>query len=139
MTYSRYIFHQHCEYIYNYIWIWHYLLGAYATMRVLVNLLSVYKSLSYIYIYWLFHSIFSSLWLTYNYNFLKFIQSNNTYFWHHIRWIYAMPFSSEYPFLDVHRSNALESNLMSVYVIRCYVHIASTSKHVGKEKKRNCS
>ena len=47
-----------------------------------------------------------------------------------------MPFSSEYPFLDVHRSNALESNLMSVYVIRCYVHIASTSKHVGKEKKK---
>ena len=46
-----------------------------------------------------------------------------------------MPFSSEYPFLDVHRSNALESNLMSVYVLRCYVHIASTSKHVGKEKK----
>ena len=46
-----------------------------------------------------------------------------------------MPFSSEYPFLDVHRSNALESNLMSVYVIRCYVHIASTSKHVGKWKQ----
>ena len=46
-----------------------------------------------------------------------------------------MPFSSEYPFLDVDRSNALESNLMSVSVIRCYVHIASTSKHVGKEKK----
>ena len=137
MTYSRYIFHQHCEYIYNYIWTWHYLLGAYATMRVLVNLLSVYKSLSYIYIYWLFHSIFSSMWLTYNYNFLKFIQSNNTYFWHHIRWIYAMPFSSEYPFLDVHRSNTLESNLMSVYVIRSYVHIASTSKHV-LPKKRNC-
>ena len=46
-----------------------------------------------------------------------------------------MPFSSEYPFLDVHISNALESNWMSVYVIRCYVHIASNSKHVGKEKK----
>ena len=49
-----------------------------------------------------------------------------------------MPFSSEYPFLDVHRSNALESNLMSVYVIRCYVHIASTSKHVAKKQKTNC-
>ena len=47
-----------------------------------------------------------------------------------------MPFSSEHPFLDVHKSNALESNLMSVYVIRCYVHIASTSKHFGKEKKK---
>ena len=47
-----------------------------------------------------------------------------------------MPFSSEYPFLDVHRSNALESNLMSVYVIRCYVHISSTSKHLGKEEKK---
>ena len=47
-----------------------------------------------------------------------------------------MPVSSEYPFLDVHRSNALESNLMSVYVIRCYVHIASTSKHVAE--KKNC-
>ena len=46
-----------------------------------------------------------------------------------------MPFSSEYPFLDVHRSNALESNLMSVYVIRSYVHIASTSKHVVTKKK----
>ena len=46
-----------------------------------------------------------------------------------------MPFSSEYPFLDMYRSNVLESNLMFVYVIRCYVHIASTSKHVGKEKK----
>ena len=47
-----------------------------------------------------------------------------------------MPFSSEYPFLDVHRSNALESNLMSVYVIRSYVHIASTSKHVVTKKKK---
>ena len=46
-----------------------------------------------------------------------------------------MPFSSEYPFLDVHRSNALESNLMSVYVIRSYVHIASTSKDVVTKKK----
>ena len=46
-----------------------------------------------------------------------------------------MPFSSEYPFLDVHRSNALESNLMSVYVIRSYVHIASTSKHVVTKKE----
>ena len=45
-----------------------------------------------------------------------------------------MPFSSEYPFLDMHRSNALESNLMSVYVIRCYIHIASTSKHVAEKK-----
>ena len=44
-----------------------------------------------------------------------------------------MPFSSEYPFLDMRRSNAPESNLMSVYVIRCYVHIASTSKHVAKK------
>ena len=46
-----------------------------------------------------------------------------------------MPFSSEYPFLDVHRSNTLESNLMSVYVIRSYVHIASTSKHVVTKKE----
>ena len=46
-----------------------------------------------------------------------------------------MPFSSEYPFLDVHRSNTLESNLMSVYVIRPYVHIASTSKHVVTKKE----
>ena len=54
-----------------------------------------------------------------------------------------MPFSSEYPFLDVHRTNALETNLMSVYVIRSYdVQIASTSKHVvtkKKKKKKNCS
>ena len=46
-----------------------------------------------------------------------------------------MPFSSEYPFLDPHRSNALENNLMSVYVIRSYVHIASTSKHVVTKKE----
>ena len=46
-----------------------------------------------------------------------------------------MPFSSEYPFLDLHRSNALENNLMSVYVIRSYVHIASTSKHVVTKKE----
>ena len=46
-----------------------------------------------------------------------------------------MSFSSEYPFLDVHRTNALESNLMSVYVIRSYVHIASTSNHVVTKKK----
>ena len=46
-----------------------------------------------------------------------------------------MPFSSEYPFLDVHRSNTLESNLMSAYVIRPYVHIASTSKHVVTKKE----
>ena len=47
-----------------------------------------------------------------------------------------MPFSSDYPFLDVHRSNALESNLMSVYVIRSYVHIASTTKDVVTKKKK---
>ena len=47
-----------------------------------------------------------------------------------------MPFSSEYPFLDVHRTNALETNLMSVYVIRSYVQIASTSKHVVTKKKK---
>ena len=46
-----------------------------------------------------------------------------------------MPLSSEYSFLDVHRSNTLESNLMSVYVIRPYVHIASTSKHVVTKKE----
>ena len=46
-----------------------------------------------------------------------------------------MSFCSKYHFLDVHRSNALEINLMPVYVIRCYFHIASTSKHFGKEKK----
>ena len=46
-----------------------------------------------------------------------------------------MAFSSEYPFLDPHRSNALENNLMSVYVIRSYVHIASTSKHVVTKKE----
>ena len=46
-----------------------------------------------------------------------------------------MPFSSEYPFLDVHRSNALESNLMFVFVIRSYVHIGSTSKHVATKKE----
>ena len=137
MTYWRYIFHLHREYIYNYIWSWYYSLVAYPTIWVLVKFLSVYKSLSYIYRYSLLHSIFSSLWLTYNYNFIKFIQSNNTYIWNHIRWIYAMPFFSEYHFLDPDRSNALETNLMSVYVIRSYVHIASTSKHVVA-KKRNC-
>ena len=46
-----------------------------------------------------------------------------------------MPFSSEYPFLDVHRSNALESNLMSVYVLRSYIQIASTSKNVLTKKE----
>ena len=46
-----------------------------------------------------------------------------------------MPFSSEFSFLDVHRSITLESNLMSVYVIRSYVHIASTSKAVVTKKK----
>ena len=46
-----------------------------------------------------------------------------------------MPFSSEYPFLDVHRSNALESNLMFMFVIRSYVHIGSTSKHVATKKE----
>ena len=46
-----------------------------------------------------------------------------------------MPFSSEYPFLDPHRSNALDNNLMPVYVIRSYVHIASTSKHVVTKKE----
>ena len=47
--------------LYNYTWAWYYFLGAYPTMKVLVKLLSVYKSLSYIYVYWLFHSVFSSL------------------------------------------------------------------------------
>ena len=45
-----------------------------------------------------------------------------------------MSFSSECPFLDIHRLNALESNLMSVYVLRSYLHIASTSKHVVTKK-----
>ena len=47
---------------------------------------------------------------------------------------YAMPFSSEYPFLDLHRWNALESNLMSLYVIRSYIQIPSTSKNVVTKK-----
>ena len=47
-----------------------------------------------------------------------------------------MPFSSEYPFLDGHRSNVLESNLISAYVIRSYVHIATTSKDVVTKKKK---
>ena len=46
-----------------------------------------------------------------------------------------MPFSSEYPFLDSHRSNALENNLRSLYVIRSYIHIAPTSKHVVTKKQ----
>ena len=46
-----------------------------------------------------------------------------------------MPFSSDYAFLDQHRSNALENNLMSVYVIRSYVHITSTSKQVVTKKE----
>ena len=46
-----------------------------------------------------------------------------------------MPFSSEYPFLDPHRPNALENNLMSVYGNRSYVHIASTSKYVVTKKE----
>ena len=46
-----------------------------------------------------------------------------------------MPFSSEHPFLDPHISNVLEKNLMSVYVIRSYVDIASTSKHVVTKKE----
>ena len=46
-----------------------------------------------------------------------------------------MPFTSEYPFLDSHRSNDLENNLMSLYVIRSYIHIASTSKHVVTKKE----
>ena len=46
-----------------------------------------------------------------------------------------MSFPSEYPVLDVHSSKTLESNLMSVYVIRSYVHIASTSKDVVTKKK----
>ena len=46
-----------------------------------------------------------------------------------------MLFSSEHPVLDPHRSNALENNLMSVYVIRSYIHIASTSKHVVTKKE----
>ena len=47
-----------------------------------------------------------------------------------------MAFSSEYPFLDMHRSNTLESTWISVYVIRSYVHTASTSKHVVTKKKK---
>ena len=46
-----------------------------------------------------------------------------------------MPFSSEYPFLDLHTPNDLESNLMSVYVNRSYIHIASTSKYVVTKKE----
>ena len=37
--------------------------------------------------------------------------------------------SSEYHFLGVYRSNAFESNLMCVYVIKSYVHLASIPKH----------
>ena len=97
-------------------------------MKVLVKLLSAYKSVSYVEIYSLLDSIFNSLWLIYSCNFLKFIQSNNTYSWIHIKWVYATHMSSEYHFVGVHRSNPFVSNLMSVYVIRSYVDIASISK-----------
>ena len=35
----------------------------------------------------------------------------------------------------MYRSNAFENNLMSVYVIRSYVHIAPTSKNVVTKKE----
>ena len=43
--------------------------------------------------------------------------------------------SSEYHFLGVYRSNAFESNLMYVYVIRSYLHIASIPKHFITKKE----
>ena len=104
-------------------------------MKVLVKLLYAYKSVSYVDIYLLLNSIFNSLWLIYTYNFLKFIQSHNTYSWVHISWIYATLISSEYHFVGVHRSNPFVSNLMSVYVIRSYVDIASISKLFLTKKK----
>ena len=97
-------------------------------MEVLVKSLSAYKSISYIDIYLVLHSIFNSLWLIYSYNFLQFIQSHNTYSRIHVRWIYLTLISSEYHFVGVHRSNPFISNLMSVYVISSYVDIASISK-----------
>ena len=44
--------------------------------------------------------------------------------------------SSEYHFVGVHRSNPFVSNLMSVYVIRSYVDIASISKLFLTKKKK---
>ena len=97
-------------------------------MKVLGKLLSAYKSVSFIDIYLVLHSIFNSLWLIYSYNFLQFIQSHNTYSRIHVRWIYGTFISSEYHFAVVHRSNRFVSYLMSVYVISSYVDIASISK-----------
>ena len=58
---------------------WHYFLGLNVTMKVLVKLLSLDKSYSYIAIYSFLHLIFDSLQLIYYNNFLTFIQSHNIY------------------------------------------------------------
>ena len=103
-TFYRHIFHIYCEYIKYYMDIAS-LLGVHVAIKVLVKLLSADKSVSHVDIYSLLNSIFNSLWLIYTYNFLKFIQSHNTYSWVHISWIYATLISSEYHFVGVHRSN----------------------------------
>ena len=105
-------------------------------MKVLVKLLSAYKSVSYVDIYSLLHCIFNSLWLIYSYNFFKFIQSHKTYSRIHARWICTTLISSEYHFVGVYRSNPFLSNLMSVYVISSYVDIASFSNLFEKKKKK---
>ena len=102
-------------------------------MKVLVKLLSAYKSVSSVEIHSLLKSIFNSLWLIYSYNFLKFIQSHNTSSSTHVRSIYATLIFSEYHFVGVHRSNPFASNLMSVYVISSYIDIASTSNLFKKK------
>ena len=105
-------------------------------MKVLVKLLCAYKSVCYIYIYSVLHSIFNSFWLIYTYNSLEFIQSHNIYSTIHVRWIYATLISSEYHFVGVHRPNTFISNLMSVYEISSYVDIASISKTFATKKRQ---
>ena len=97
---------------------------------------SVQKFLSLLDIYSLFHSILYSLWSIYNYNFLNFIQSHNTYFSHHMRKISTTLITSEYHFIGVYRSNPLISNLMSLYEISSYVDIASISKASPTTKRQ---
>ena len=129
MTYHRYIFQIYCEYIHNYYVAVAWLLRCTCSNEGFSKVIILYKSRSYVEIYLLLPWTFGSFWLIYHYNFLEFIQSQNIYSWHHIRWIYATPILPKYDFLSVRRSTPFLSNLIFVYETGFYVDITFIRWH----------
>ena len=129
MTYDRYISQIYCEYIHNYYVAVAWLLRCTCSNEGFSKVIILYKSRSYVEIYLLLPWTFGSFWLIYHYNFLEFIQLQNIYSLHHIRWIYARPILPKYDFWSVRRSTPFLSNLIFLYETGFYVDITFIRWH----------